>query len=85
MPSPQRNNNRKQQSRTPEPIIGCLYCKNHRLIIDYKDVTSLKRFTSSFSKILPRRKTSICDKHQRKVGEAIKRARFMALLPFIKE
>ena len=83
MPAPQRN--RKPQARTPEPINGCVYCKNHRLVIDYKDTAALKRFVSSFSKILPRRKTAICDKHQRKVSEAIKRARFMAMLPFIKE
>lgn len=81
----QQQRNRKQQTKPAEVIVGCAYCKNHRLIIDYKDTASLKRFTSSFSKILPRRKTSICDKHQRKVGEAIKRARFMAMLPFIKE
>ena len=50
--------------------------------IDYKDVTRLKRFVSERSKILPRRVTGTCAKHQRELTTAIKRARHLALLPY---
>ena len=50
--------------------------------IDYKDVEKLKRYISDKGKILPRRVTGTCAKHQRKVNEAIKRARHIALLPY---
>ncbi len=50
--------------------------------IDYKDVATLKRFVSERGKILGRAKTGICAKHQRQITKGIKRARFMALLPF---
>lgn len=61
----------------------CIYCKNKNLVIDYKDVENLKRFTSPNGKISPRRVTGACAKHQRAVEQAIKNARIMALLPFI--
>ena len=50
--------------------------------IDYKDVARLKRFVSERSKILPRRVTGTCAKHQRELTTAIKRARHIALLPY---
>jgi len=50
--------------------------------IDYKDIPTIKRYTSSYGKIVPRRKSGVCAKHQRKLATAIKRARIMALLPF---
>ncbi len=50
--------------------------------IDYKDTTLLRRFVSSYGKIVPRRRSGISAKQQRAVAAAIKRARFMALLPF---
>jgi len=53
--------------------------------IDYKDVAKLRRFTSERGKILPRRTTGTCAKHQRELTEAIKRARQIALLPFVSE
>lgn len=52
------------------------------LVVDYKDVKTLKRFLSEDGKILPRRRTGLSAKHQRAVTTAIKRARHMALLPF---
>ena len=52
--------------------------------IDYKDTQKLSRFISDKGKILPRRITGLCAKHQRQVAVAIKRARVMALLPFVK-
>ena len=51
--------------------------------IDYKEGSLLKRFTSSYGKIVPRRRSNVCAKHQRKLALAIKRARNMAILPFV--
>ena len=53
--------------------------------IDYKDAAKLRRFISERSKILPRRTTGTCAMHQRQLTEAIKRARQIALLPFVTE
>lgn len=61
----------------------CIFCKNKNQLIDYKDVELLKKFISPNGKISPRRVTGTCAKHQREVAVAIKRARIMALLPFI--
>ncbi len=51
--------------------------------IDYKDISILKKFTDSYGRIVSRRRTKVSSAHQRKVADAIKRARFMGLLPFI--
>ena len=56
---------------------------NHIDYVDYKDVDLLKRFISERGKILPRRVTGTSAKNQRKVANAIKRARIMGLLPFV--
>ena len=61
----------------------CYFCQQNIKEIDYKDVDTLKRFISSQMKIYPRRKTGLCAKHQRQLEKAIKRARYMALLPFV--
>lgn len=60
----------------------CVFCVEKVEEIDYKDVTRLKRFTSERAKILPRRVTGTCAKHQRELTTAIKRARHVALLPY---
>ena len=60
----------------------CYFCANHVEYIDYKDVELLKRYISEKGKILPRRVTGTCAKHQRTLTVAIKRARIMGLLPF---
>ena len=60
----------------------CHFCANHVDYIDYKDVELLKRYISEKGKILPRRVTGTCAKHQRTLTVAIKRARIMGLLPF---
>ena len=52
--------------------------------IDYKDVETLKKFTNERGKILPRRVTGTCAKHQRVIAGEIKKARIIALLPFVK-
>ncbi len=64
------------------PQKNCYFCVIGAKMIDYKDAQTLRRFTSSYAKILPRRKTGVCAKHQRKLARAIKRARIMAILPF---
>ncbi len=61
---------------------NCYFCTENISEIDYKDTKLLSRFISSYAKIEPRRRTGTCAKHQRILVQAIKRARFMALLPF---
>ena len=63
----------------------CAFCVDKVECIDYKDVAKLKRYMSERGKILPRRMTGTCAKHQRQLTEAIKRARHVALLPFTAE
>lgn len=60
----------------------CRFCAN-KAKIDYKDADGLRRFTTERGKILPRRITGTCAKHQREVALAIKRARAICLLPFV--
>ena len=60
----------------------CLFCQEKAEAIDYKDVAKLKKFITEKGKILPRRMTGTCAKHQRMIAVAIKRARVAALLPF---
>ena len=61
----------------------CAFCVDKIEHIDYKDAAKLKRYMSERSKILPRRTTGTCAMHQRQLTEAIKRARQIALLPFV--
>ncbi len=61
----------------------CYFCENGIDKIDYKDIATLKRFITDSGKILPARITHLCPKHQRKVKRAIKRARLVALLPYV--
>ena len=61
----------------------CIFCADKVDCIDYKDSTKLKKFISERGKILPRRISGTCAKHQRELNTAIKRARNMALLPFV--
>jgi small subunit ribosomal protein S18 len=67
----------------PQQERHCHFCVNNIEEIDYKDTQTLRRFISSYAKIVPRRKSGVCAKHQRKLAQAIKRARVMALLPFV--
>ena len=60
----------------------CFFCANHIDHPDYKDTELQKRFISEKGKILPRRVTGTCAKHQRALTLSIKRARIMGLLPF---
>lgn len=60
----------------------CFFCQRQIEHIDYKDTQLLRRFTSAYGKITTRKRSGVCNRHQRKLAEAIKRARMMALLPF---
>jgi small subunit ribosomal protein S18 len=60
----------------------CRYCADASLAIDYKDPRTLRLFTTERGKIIPRRISGNCAKHQRRIGLAIKRARNIALLPY---
>jgi small subunit ribosomal protein S18 len=60
----------------------CAFCVEKTSLIDYKNVIRLRRFVSDRGKILPRRNTGTCARHQRTLTSAIKRAREIALLPF---
>jgi len=72
---------RAPQKRQPKRKV-CIYCVEKIDFIDYKDSQKLKRFITEKGKILPRRTTGTCAKHQRVLAVAIKNARIMALLPF---
>ena len=63
----------------------CFFCIHHVEEPDYKDVQLLGRFVSSYKKIAPTRRSGVCTSHQRKLKIAIKRARVMALMPYIPE
>lgn len=71
----------KKFSKKPAKKKVCIFCQNQEEI-DYKDINKIKKFITERGKILPRRQTGVCSYHQRKLAEAIKRARIMALLPF---
>lgn len=72
---------KKQRMRRPKKKI-CHFCANKVASIDYKDFGSLRKYVSDRGKILPRRISGNCAKHQRELTSAIKRARFIALLPY---
>lgn len=61
----------------------CAFCAEKVEVIDYKDAAKLRKFVSERGKILPKRMTGTCATHQRELTTAIKRARHIALLPFI--
>jgi small subunit ribosomal protein S18 len=80
-----------RDTRTRKPARGkyipkrkvCLFCRDKIEYIDYKDPTILRPYISDRGKISPRRKSGACARHQRALATAIKRARHLALLPFV--
>lgn len=72
---------RRPRGRKPRRKV-CTFCVEKVQHIDYKDVVRLKRFTNERGKILPRRMSGTCAKHQRQLSVAIKRARTIALMPY---
>ncbi|MDR0446679.1 MAG: 30S ribosomal protein S18 [Oscillospiraceae bacterium] len=81
---------RERTTDNPRPHVSnrrrrkvCQFCVDKVQGIDYKDASKLRRFMSERSKILPRRTTGVCAPHQRQLMTAIKRARIVALLPYV--
>ncbi|MCL6594923.1 MAG: 30S ribosomal protein S18 [Firmicutes bacterium] len=75
---------RRDRGRRPKRRV-CSFCVDKIDEVDYKEASRLRRFTSERGKILPRRITGNCARHQRQLTAAIKRARILALLPFTVE
>ena len=80
-----RRNNRNNDDdpkfrRTRKKV--CALCANKDLVLDYKNADQLKKFINEKGKILPRRATGACAKHQRDITLAVKRARHIAILPY---
>lgn len=73
---------KRPRMRRPKKKV-CAFCAEKSEYIDYKDVAKLKKYIAERGKILPRRGTGVCAKHQRELAIAIKRARVMALLPYV--
>lgn len=63
----------------------CAFCADKTTLIDYKDVNRFRKYITEKGKIVPRRQTGACARHQRMVTQAIKRARYMALIPYVGE
>ncbi len=63
----------------------CRFCDQKISVIDYKDDRTLRRYLTERGKIIPRRVTGVCARHQRQLTQAIKRGRVLALLPFVVE
>ena len=63
----------------------CVFCADKEQVIDYKDANTLRKYISERGKILPRRITGSCAKHQRELTTAIKRARQIALISYVNE
>ncbi|MCL4477610.1 MAG: 30S ribosomal protein S18 [Deltaproteobacteria bacterium] len=76
----------RKRVMTRKPLIlkkrVCKFCTDKTIVIDYMNADMLSRFVSERGKILPRRITGTCARHQRELTKAIKRARLLALLPF---
>ena len=75
---------KRDRNRRPRKKV-CSFCVDKVELIDYKDACKLRRYITERGKILPRRISGNCAKHQRQVTVAIKRARNIALLPFTAE
>ena len=78
-----RDNARSAKPRKRRKV--CQFCVDKMTHIDYKDTARLRKYLSERGKILPRRTTGTCAQHQRQLTEAIKRARQIALLPYVAE
>lgn len=65
--------------------MSCYFCQRNLNEIDFKNTSLLKRYLSALGKIKARKKTGVCGFHQRKLKKAIKRARYLGLLPYVAE
>ena len=75
---------RPRPTRRPRKKV-CAFCAEKATSIDYKDAAKLRKFILESGKIAPRRASGVCAKHQRELAIAIKRARIMALLPYVQD
>jgi len=62
---------------------NCYFCQHKISAVDYKNIQLVRKFMSPHAKIMGRKKTGTCNTHQRMISQALKRARHMALLPFV--
>ncbi len=76
---------RERRENQVKKVRTCRFCDAKEVYIDYKDEKKLHRFTTEQGKIIPKRITGTCAKHQRQLVTAIKRARHLALLPFVSD
>lgn len=87
MAAPAKNNRRDQNQRKKRRVFHrrkvCRYCADTSLEINYKDPKSLRYFITERGKIIPRRLSGCCAKHQRTLTHEIKRARTIAFLPYV--
>ena len=83
MSAPEKKEYQKNDFRRRKKV--CYFCENNIEHVDYKDVALLRKYVSERYKILPRRATGTCAKHQRQVTSAVKIARNIALLPYTAE
>jgi small subunit ribosomal protein S18 len=85
----QRSRPTRRRDRKGGPGTGrrksCQYCRDKVEFVDYKDITALRKFISERGKIRSRRITGACRRHQNQIATAVKRARELALLPYVSE
>ena len=77
---PRGKDNRRTMRRGRKPKV-CSFCTGELEVMDYHNGRMLRRFISDTGKILPRRRTGVCAKHQRRLATTIKRARMLAIIP----
>ena len=80
---PMEKNSARPMKRGRKKV--CMFCADRAETIDYKDITKLRKCMTERSKILPRRVTGTCAYHQRELTKAIKRARHVALIPYVSD
>ncbi len=73
----------KKKKKEVKRVKSCPFCADSSLEIDYKNIAILRRYISERGKIVARRNSGICSKHQRRLANEIKRARYLALLPYV--
>jgi len=79
------DSHKKRRRRKIVQILKCPLCESGVKHVSYKDIFQLKKFTSVRGKIISSEKSGLCHKHQKQLKRAIKRARYMALLPYVSE
>jgi len=78
----QRKKGRRKTFKLKPVPTNCIFCKQH-IDPDYKDAGMLEKYVTDRGKILPKSRSGVCSKHQRKLAVQIKRARHLGLLPFV--